>query len=192
MVDGTESQPLSSYYNIKKNTQSGSLPKEVRQLVTEKLYKNTYIDSVICPNDIHVNFFNEYKESDHYKKHIDAFKAHPKSSNIFFDYGFSICLDDNHEGGEFILETEYTELAFKPQAGQMVLFPVIYPHGVRPVTKGSRKALIGWLSTNVSYEQSHVLRKLYEIGNHFIKEQDEDNILRATLVQSYLKKHWGV
>jgi PKHD-type hydroxylase len=192
MVDGTESQPLSTYYNIKKNTQSGSLSKEVRHLVTDKLYKNTFIDSVICPKDIHVNFFNEYKVGDHYKKHVDAFKANPKSTNTFFDYGFSICLDDDFDGGEFIMETEHTELAFKPQPGQAVMFPVIYPHGVLPVTRGSRKSLIGWLSTNVSYEQSYILRKLYDINSHFIKEQDESNILKATLVQTYLKKHWGM
>jgi PKHD-type hydroxylase len=191
MEDGTKSQPLSSMYDIKKNEQSISMKQGVREFVTDKLYNNTFIDSAICPNFISVNFYNEYGEDSYYKKHIDAFKAQPKSANRYFDYGFSICLTDDYEGGEFVVENETGEFEYKLGAGQIFLFPIIYPHGVKPVTKGSRKAIIGWLSTNVTYEQSFILRNLYQVNASFIESKNEDMVLKSTLVQSYLKKLWG-
>ena len=71
------------------------------------------------------------------------------------------------------------------------MFPIIYAHGVKPITKGTRKAIIGWMSSNVSYEQSYILKNLYEVNAAFIKDNKEDMALKSTLVQNYLAKHWG-
>ena len=78
---------------------------------------------------------------------------------------FSCSSDENS------LDNEIGEIPFKLKSGQVLFFPIIYPHSVNKVTKGSRKALIGWLSTNVSYEQSFVLRNLYEVNAHAINNK---------------------
>ena len=188
MEDGNKTQPLK---DIKKNEESEQVPIKIRELVTSRIVNNHYIDNVINPTRVSVNFYNHYKEGDYYNKHIDAFKAEPKLNHTYFDYGFTVCLSDNYEGGEFVLDNEIGEIPFKLKAGQVLFFPIIYPHSVNKVTKGSRKALIGWLSTNFSYEQSFVLRNLYEVNAHAIQNKQHNLAVKSTMIQNYLKKLWG-
>ena len=188
MEDGNKTQPLKG---VKKNTESIKIEDEVRNLVASRIVNNPFVDSVICPNRVSVNFYNNYTKGDYYNKHIDNFKAEPKINHVYFDYGFTVCLSDNYEGGEFVLDNEIGEVPYKLKAGQVLFFPIIYPHSVNKVTEGSRKALIGWLSTNVSYEQSFVLRNLYEVNAHAINNKQHNLAVKSTLVQNYLKKQWG-
>ena len=67
----------------------------------------------------------------------------------------------------------------------------MYIHGVNPIKKGVRKAIIGWMSSNVSYEQSYILKNLYQINASFIQNKNEDMALKSTLIQNYLTKNWG-
>ena len=188
MEDGSKSKPLTGSQD---NEESTNMPSEVRGLITQKIYNNPFVDAVINPTKVSVNFYNQYKEKGHYDKHIDNFKAEPKMNNAYFDYGFSICLNSDYEGGEFILDNEIGEIPYKLQAGQVLFFPIIYAHTVAPIKKGSRKAIIGWMSTNVSYEQTYILRNIYDVNMHFIKENNNQMAVKSTLAQNYLKKLWG-
>ena len=178
--------------DIKSNQESKGIPDEVRKLITDKLYDTHYIDSVYCPTRVSVNFYNEYKEGDYYDLHVDAFKAWPKSNNIFFDYGWSINLTDDYEGGEFTLATPIGQIGKKLKSGEAVIFPIIYPHGVEKITKGIRQNIIGWMSSNVSYEQSFMLQNMYEINAYLMLQTQKRMLTKATLVQNYLKKAWGM
>ena len=188
MEDGSKSKPLTGSKN---NEESTNMPDKVRELITQRIYNNPFVDAVINPTKVSVNFYNQYKEKGHYDKHIDNFKAEPKMNNAYFDYGFSICLNSDYEGGEFILDNEIGEIPYKLQAGQVLFFPIIYAHTVAPIKKGSRKAIIGWMSTNVSYEQTYILRNIYDVNMHFIKENNNQMAVKSTLAQNYLKKLWG-
>ena len=189
--DGAKTQPRSDGEKLKDNKECPDMLPEIRQLVSTRLYNNPYLESVICPNKVSVNFYNEYKKGGYYHKHIDTFRAAPKGNNVYFDYGFSLGLTDDYEGGEFVLENEIGEISYTVGKGQLLVFPIIYAHGVKPITKGTRKAIIGWMSSNVSYEQSYILKNLYEINTDFIRHNKEDMALKSTLVQNYLAKHWG-
>tara|TARA_R100000315_G_scaffold58701_1_gene33974 strand:+ start:467 stop:1117 length:651 start_codon:yes stop_codon:yes gene_type:complete len=191
LKDGTDSQPLSTQYNIKKNKESINIPDSVRALVTFKIHNNLYIDSVISPKRVSLNFYNEYGVGDYYNKHVDSFKATPKHKNTFFDYGFSLCLNDDYEGGEFVLENDVGEMIYDIKKGQILIFPIIYPHKITKVTSGSRKAMIGWMSSRVSYEQSHILKQMFFINMDAIKSGNEDIIVKSSLVQNYLQKLWS-
>ncbi len=81
-------------------------------------------------------------------------------------------------------------MSFKLAAGEAAVFPIIYPHGVNKVTSGVRENILGWFSSNVSYEQSFILKNLYDVQTH-LKEKDKEKFVQTTLVQSYLKKAWG-
>ena len=179
--DGAKTQPRSDGEKLKDNEECPDMLPEVRQLVSTRLYNNPYIESGVCP----------HKEGGYYHKHIDTFRAAPKGNNVYFDYGFSLGLTDDYEGGEFVLENEIGEISYTVGKGQLLVFPIIYAHGVKPITKGTRKAIIGWMSSNVSYEQSYILKSLFEINSSFIKEKNETMALKSTLVQNYLAKHWG-
>ena len=176
--------------DIKSNSESMGIPDSVRKLITDRLYDTHYIDSVYCPTRVSVNFYNRYKEGDYYDLHVDAFKAQPKSNNIFFDYGWSINLTDDYEGGEFILDTPVGRIGKKLSAGEAVIFPIIYPHGVEKLTDGLRQNVIGWMSSNVSYEQSFMLKNMYEV-NEYLMNTQKNMFTKSTLVQTYLKKAWG-
>ncbi len=189
--DGAKSQPLSEEYKIKQNTESSSISNEVRDFIFQKIYGNHYINSVVGPSKVSVNYCNEYQEGDYYLKHVDAFKATPKSANVFFDYGFSIILDDEYKGGEFVLENDVGEISYDVKKGQMLIFPIIYPHSVSEVTSGSRKAIIGWMSSNISYERSHILKQLYHICTNAIASKNSDMIVKSSIVQNYLLKEWS-
>ena len=184
--DGKKTQPTSV---MKSNTESLNIPDEVRKIITDKLYDTHFMDTVYCPNRVSVNFYNQYVEDDHYDIHVDEFKARPKSNNTFFDYGFSVNLLDDYEGGDFILQTPMGQIAKKLEAGEIALFPIIYPHGVGNVTSGKRVNIIGWMSTNISYEQSFILYNLFQIGQ--AAKTDISTFTKVNLVQNYLKKEWS-
>ena len=188
MEDGNKTQPLKG---VKKNSESVKISDDIRNLVSSRIINNPFVDSVICPTKVSVNFYNHYREDDYYNKHIDNFKAEPKINHTYFDYGFTVCFSDEYEGGEFVLDNEIGEIPFKLKAGQVLFFPIIYPHSVNKVTGGLRRALIGWLSTNVSYEQSYVLRNLYEVNAHAIQNKQSNLAVKSTMVQNYLKKLWS-
>ena len=197
--DGIKTQNIGKIYNIKQNKET-IVPERVRKYLIDLLYNHSYIDSVYCPNRVSVNYYNRYTEDDFYDYHIDSFKASPKSNNVFYDYGFSINLNDDYEGGEFVLKTEAGEIGCQLQTGQAAVFPIIFPHKVTKVTKGVRENIIGWFSSNVSYEQFYILKHLQEsamILTQLMKKDDgtakihNNLLLNITLVQNYLKKLWG-
>ena len=188
--DGGFTQPLNKQYKVKQNQQTSTVPESVRKYLIDIFYENHYIDSVYCPSRVSVNFYNKYQKDDYYDIHIDAFKAMPKSNNVFFDYGFSINLNDQYEGGEFLIHTDVGPVARKLEAGEAVIFPIIYPHGVTKVTSGIRENILGWFSTNVSYEQAFILKNLYDVNTH-LRTKDTEVFVKSTLVQMYLKKAWG-
>ena len=187
--DGNETQPIS---DIKKNKESQGVPDEVRKLIISKMYDTHYIDTVYCPNRVSVNYYNRYEEGDYYNLHVDNFKASPKSNNIFFDYGFTINLDDNYEGGEIFFETELGVISRKLEMGQAAIFPITYPHGVTKVTSGVRTNILGWMSSNISYQQYFILKNLYEVNQFLSQNKEAPQIFtKSVLVQNYLKKEWG-
>ena len=188
--DGSFTQPLNKIYSVKQNQEILGVPESVRKYLIDIFYNHDFIDSVYCPNRISVNFYNKYQKDDFYDLHVDSFRATPKSNNVYFDYGFSINLTDKYEGGEFFLQTEVGPMSFKLASGEAAVFPIIYPHGVNKVTSGIRENILGWFSSNVSYEQSFILKNLYDVQSH-LKGKDKEKFVQATLVQSYLKKKWG-
>ena len=89
--------------------------------------------------------FNEYKENKKMALHCDhihsMFDGQKKGIPILSVLGV---LNDDYEGGEFILFDDY-EIKFKK--GDVVIFPslFLYPHKVEPVTKGTRYSYISWV-----------------------------------------------
>ena len=178
----------------KQNSESLAVPDSVKKRITSALYDTFYIDSVYCPNRVSVNFYNKYKEGDYYDLHVDNFRALPKSNNVYFDYGWSVNLHDDYEGGEFIIQTPIGQIGKKLQAGEAVIFPIIYPHGVQKGTKGTRQNVVGWMSSHISYESSFILKNIFEVGDFVQKlnsEQAKAIKVKTDLVLNYLHKFWG-
>ena len=92
-----------------------------------------------------------YDESNQgfYRPHCDTDST---QGNVTRKLSFVIQLSDlsEFEGGDFVYfnETEYLNLRQDfPQSlskGNVIVFPSFIPHGVMPVTKGTRYSLVGW------------------------------------------------
>ena len=89
--------------------------------------------------------FNRYSEGQSMAKHNDhihsIFDGQIKGIPVLSIVGV---LNDDYQGGEFIMFDDH-EIKFK--AGDVLLFPSIflYPHLVKPVTKGTRYSLVSWV-----------------------------------------------
>ena len=88
--------------------------------------------------------FNRYNKDQIMSKHCDhihnLFTGERRGIPILSIVGV---LNDNYQGGEFIMFDDY-EIKFKP--GDIIIFPSVflYPHLVKPVTKGTRYSLVSW------------------------------------------------
>jgi len=88
--------------------------------------------------------FNRYNKNQIMSKHCDhihsLFTGEHRGIPILSIVG---ALNDNYQGGEFIMFDDY-EIKFKP--GDLIIFPSIflYPHLVKPITKGTRYSFVSW------------------------------------------------
>ncbi len=88
--------------------------------------------------------FNKYAENKKMALHADhihsMFDGERKGIPILSVLGV---LNDDYEGGEFVLIDEKIDLS----KGDIIIFPsnFMYPHKVEPVTKGTRYSYISWI-----------------------------------------------
>ena len=194
-VSGKNTQQLSKIYNIKNNKET-VLPEKIQKHIQDIFLKGNLIKSIYAPTKVVARIYNKYVENDFYDYHIDPFQS--STEKMLYNYGFTICINDEYEGGEFVIKTNIGEAGFQLTAGQGLIFPVIYPHKVTPITSGTRESIIGWFSSNITYEQSYILQSLFEaiqIELKLIKinkqEMFKELLQKTSLVQSYLTTKWG-
>tara|TARA_B110000495_G_C22828654_1_gene483519 strand:+ start:25 stop:564 length:540 start_codon:yes stop_codon:yes gene_type:complete len=62
--------------------------------------------------------------------------GYPQATVIFF-------INNEYEGGEFIVENN----SYKTKSGSGIIFPsnFMFPHEVKPITKGERWSIVSWL-----------------------------------------------
>ena len=115
-----------------------------------------YLRKIFSDNAINFlqqrNIFHSF--SDQFEIHL--LKYYPNNFyNIHSDYGkttprelsFSLLLNDDYEGGHFIFLFEGKEHPVVLEKNDLLIFPsnFIYHHRIDKVTKGIRKAVVGWI-----------------------------------------------
>jgi predicted 2-oxoglutarate/Fe(II)-dependent dioxygenase YbiX len=89
--------------------------------------------------------FNRYKEDKLMAKHVDhihsMFDGTMKGIPILSIVGL---LNDDYEGGEFVM---FDDKVIQLKQGDILIFPSVflYPHEVKPVTKGVRDSFVSWV-----------------------------------------------
>jgi len=97
--------------------------------------------------------FTIYNEGDHYNWHTDN-HVKPYENNTIRKLSFTLCLNDEYEGGDFSICDPHPEpdlsvtTTFKLKKGDMIIFPSHVWHKVNKITKGTRKSLVGWVVGN--------------------------------------------
>jgi predicted 2-oxoglutarate/Fe(II)-dependent dioxygenase YbiX len=80
-----------------------------------------------------------YGVGQHFANHIDDHPDyHRRVSTIYY-------INDDYLGGE--IEFPRFNVTIKPKANQMIMFPstYVYNHSVKPVTEGTRYAVVSWI-----------------------------------------------
>jgi PKHD-type hydroxylase len=91
----------------------------------------------------------DYKEDsprggDHYGWHVDIMGSGDRGCRKL---SFSLLLSDpkDYDGGELVVNG-YRYISIPKVRGKLIVFPSYTLHKVCPVTRGTRKALVGWVS----------------------------------------------
>jgi len=76
--------------------------------------------------------------------------------------------------------------------------PVMYPHSVNEVTKGTRQNIIGWFSSSVSFEHSYMLKQandIVQMSKSLVKEDakeiNKNLLIKSVLLQKYIRREWS-
>ena len=92
-----------------------------------------------------------YNEDDHYDWHIDS-HTDPYPNGFIRKLSFTLCLNEDYEGGEFEIANpnpkginQNITFTDKFTTGTIITFPSFMWHKVHPITKGTRKVLVGWI-----------------------------------------------
>ena len=192
LVDGKKTQQLSKVYNIKENKET-VINNKVDEYITSLFKQKGAIEKIYAPTKIKNRIYNNYNVNDFYDYHIDSFQS--SDSKMIYNYGFTISLSDDYEGGQFVLQTEAGEIGYTVNKGEVVIFPIIYPHKVTPVTKGCRQNIVGWFESKITYEQSYILKTLQEIvktNMDVVKSNSENKTAKSLLIKSGLVQNYLV
>lgn len=97
-------------------------------------------------NRIETLQYSVYDEGQFYKRHIDSMYVAPNNSTR--KLSFSILLSDvsDYDGGDLMLYTHEKPEILPKEKGTIIFFPSYTLHEVTKVTRGSRKALVGWVT----------------------------------------------
>ncbi len=114
-------------------------------LATIKHNLNNYIDLVTYEKmryNIEVIQVLKYGEGGHYKFHHDHGIGVPRTFSVIY------FVNDDYEGGELVFRNPdgKTEINIDKIKNRMIIWPsnFMYPHAVKPVTKGIRYSLVSW------------------------------------------------
>jgi predicted 2-oxoglutarate/Fe(II)-dependent dioxygenase YbiX len=108
------------------------------QIALQKYYDELNLTNLVSN---HSNIrLNKYKTGTVMSEHFDLIRRN-KTDGIPV-LTFLGALNDNYDGGQFLLNKEVLEM----KQGDIVMFPstFIYPHSVTEVTKGTRYTYVAW------------------------------------------------
>ncbi len=84
----------------------------------------------------------KYEVGGHYKFHVDH------SASVTRTLSFIYLVNDDYEGGELVFSRpDYSvETTIEKKKNRLIIWPsnFLYPHTVKPVTKGIRYSVVGW------------------------------------------------
>lgn len=89
--------------------------------------------------------YSVYNEGDFYERHVDHHFQGPGQYPRKLSFTMQLTDPSEYEGGETMLITAKDPFAIPKDKGTITFFPSYTLHEVKPITKGTRKALVGWV-----------------------------------------------
>ena len=89
--------------------------------------------------------YSIYNKGDFYDAHVDhhyqGVGKHPRK----LSFSMQLSDPDEYKGGDVMLITSHEPFPIPKEKGTITFFPSYTLHEVKPVTKGTRRALVGWV-----------------------------------------------
>lgn len=113
--------------------------------VRGKLLANDLFKSAARPRHFARMLLSRYGPGAEYGTHVDD----PIMHGARTDLSFTLPLSDpaTYDGGGLVLEDPVEDRVIRAGAGDLVLYPTSALHRVEPVTRGTRLAIVGWVTS---------------------------------------------
>jgi PKHD-type hydroxylase len=145
--------------------------REIQEMVAKILLTNTEFRDAALTRKLRPPMINRYAPGMTYGAHVDN-PLMGKDPIVRTDLSFTLflCDPDSYDGGELVIDSPFGEQVVKLPAGWLFLYPSSTLHHVRPVTRGERVAVVGWLESfvrdagqrEILYDMNRIKRFLAE------------------------------
>ena len=156
----------------------------------DALFANPLFVAAAQPKAMAGMLISRYRPGMEYGTHVDD----PVMFGRRVDLSFTLPLSDpaDYEGGELVLEDALEERAFKPEAGDALLYPTGALHRVAPVRSGERIAVIGWVTSRVrDPARREILFELDVLAAELAaREEAPETRLRLNKARANLARLW--
>lgn len=85
------------------------------------------------------------EDKDFYTKHIDTMRISQFESMRKLSFSVQLSDPESYDGGELLLHFSENPVVLPKTLGSIYFFPSFTLHEVKPVTKGTRYSLVGWV-----------------------------------------------
>jgi len=187
--------------SVKMNQQlpaNGALCRELGERIVAKLGHNALFLSAALPKTILPPLFNRYGMGQAFGSHVDNSIRVIQGTQLVMrtDLSATLFLSDqqDYEGGELVIETEFGKATVKLDAGDLVLYPAHSIHHVTQITQGCRVAAFFWVQSLVADTQCR--RQLFDLDTCIQELTDQlgaqhATVLRLTQLYHNLIRKWA-
>jgi len=147
----------------------------IATLINKKFFQGALRNIAFAKSIVGVRA-NAYSEGDTYGWHVDF--AHMSQKRT--DMSFTIFISDlaDYDGGELEMEDMGRKASVRLDAGHMVLYPTGILHRVKPVTRGKRVCIVGWVESLIPNESHRsALVSFNKSLNEIRKTMENDEVL---------------
>jgi len=177
--------------------EEGAVASAARRRVLEALAANATFLSAALPHAIYPPLFNRYGVGENFGDHVDnAIRVDPLTGRqLRTDLSATLFLSEDYDGGDLAIESDFGRVAYKLNAGDMVLYPSTSLHRVTPVTRGERICCFFWLQSLV--RDGAARESLFDLDQSVqaLTAQhggDDPQVLRLTKVYHNLVRMWSL
>lgn len=121
----------------------------LQNMVGNALMRSALFRDASVPLRLYPFLFSRYEKGMNYGWHVDS----PIMGNpaLRTDIAMTVFLSspDTYEGGELVIESSTGTITYKPNAGDVVMYPCTSLHCVMPVTSGVRLAAVTWIQSAI-------------------------------------------
>ncbi len=165
------------------------------QFVHRILSSNDEFKAYAYPLRVSSITFSRYEVGMQYGSHTDAPVNWSKHGAVRSDLSFTIFLSspDEYDGGELVANVLDDEIKVKYELGDMVVYPSGLQHEVAEVTRGVRKAAVGWVQSSVpESDRREILRALDQVQRDIFAENGRcDRFNSVAYAYSNLVRMWS-